>query len=55
MVISVQQANSVPDAKLRGLDGYQPWSYWVLTGGDGYYSLKVMGPLMQYQVYPCES
>ena len=43
MVVSVTQSNNVPDAKERGLNDLQSWSYWVLRhNGSG---LKLMGPL----------
>lgn len=48
MVISVQQSNSVPDAKERGLENIQQWSYWVVTS-DGPY---IVGPIGGAYVYP---
>lgn len=53
MVISVQQSNSVPDARARGLQDIQPWSYWVFTMGDGDWHCKIVGPLRSDQVRPC--
>ena len=45
LIISVQQSNSVPDAKVRGLENLQPWSYWVFTS-----ECKVLGPLSQDRI-----
>jgi len=33
LVISVTQANGIPDVHERGLSECQPWSFWVVTGG----------------------
>ncbi len=52
LVISVQQSNSVPDAKERGLEDLQSWSYWVMTSSWGDVGPKIVGPIMGAYVYP---
>ena len=52
MIISVQQANCIPDAAVRGLSAFQDWSFYVMTtGGDGF-PPQFIGPLPAYQVWP---
>jgi len=55
MVISVRQSNDLPDARFRGLTNLGSWSYWVLTTDNVYCGVRVMGPLMGYEVFPCQT
>jgi len=52
MVISVQQANNVPDAKERGLQGLQPWSYYVLLRSRPWQEFMISGPWHEDEVLP---
>jgi hypothetical protein len=52
MVISVQQSNNVPDAKVRGLSDLQPWSYWIMTSGWDGVGPHIYGPIHDTYVRP---
>lgn len=53
IVISVRQANEIPDAKVRGLQDTQPWSYWIFFP-EGYPNSNrrgIRGPFMRTQIH----
>ena len=50
IVVSVQQANSVPDASIRGMADLQPWSFWVFFP-EGTHKRGVRGPFMRSQIH----
>jgi hypothetical protein len=52
MVISVQQSNNVPDARERGLQDLQPWSYWVMTSEWENVGPHIVGPLASDNIRP---
>ena len=55
LIVSVKQANNVPDAVLRGLDGVYPWHYYVFTSTweFAYGAPRVMGPFLESQITAC--
>ena len=54
IVISVQQANEVPDAHIRGLADLQPWSFWVFFPEHDP-KRGVRGPFMRSQIHRARS
>lgn len=46
MVISVNQANQMPDALARGMFNAYAWSYWVIYPGG-----RIEGPLLSSQIH----
>lgn len=52
MVISVQPANCIPDAEIRGLSQFQDWSFYIMTSGGDDFSPQFIGPLVAYEVFP---
>ena len=52
MVVSVRQANCIPDAIIRGLSHFQDWSFYVMTSGGGQSPPQFIGPLPAYEIFP---